>query len=111
MVPAGAWAPAATSRQPLDLALQQERDDERVDDQRLDQREAEDERGEDLVRRAWVASDAVERSRGRAALTERAAERRQADREARRQGDPTALAGLDLGDLLGVALGERDRRG
>src|SRR5262249_11267810 len=72
------------------LAREVERDEERVDDERLDEHQAQDHRDEDLARGIRVARDAFERRRRRAALTERAAERRDTDREARAQPRPHA---------------------
>src|SRR5688572_23228588 len=94
----GTTTSGPTRRRSADLALEQDRDDERVDDQRLDQRQAQDERGEHLVSRLRVARDSLERRGRRAALAERAAERRERDREAGAQADPTAgrrARGLD----------------
>src|SRR4029079_3210018 len=88
-----------------DLAHHEEDEDQRVDDQRLDEREAENHRDEDLVRGARVASDAVERGRRGADLTETTAEGGEAEADAGGDGDPAALRGG--GDGERAVVGER----
>ena len=56
----------------LDLALEEEGDDQSVDAQRLDKSQADDHRGLDLARSAWVTSNALQRAKSGEALTDTA---------------------------------------
>src|SRR5687768_3647806 len=93
-----------------DLQDEQQRDDERVDDERLDEREAENHRAADLASCTRVAGDAVERSGGRAALTDATAEGGDADAETGCERDETEVVREAAGrDFSGVERGFRLR--
>src|SRR5438876_1714759 len=109
-VPVYATGDGKTCRPNLPFALanfaeQLERDQQAVDDQRLDERQADDHRDEDLARGLRVARDALEGRAGGAALTDGAAQSREAYRE--RGGDAEPLVAVETGDVSGLREGRR----
>src|SRR5690606_6541959 len=89
----------------------EEGENEDVNHERLDEREAENHRHEELVARAGVARDALERSSRGATLSHRAAERREAKADEGRRECKTRAAGLLGGAILREGRGADEKGG